>query len=130
MADPLAASPHASSAAPDTASPVLPAQPASRVREVTTRSLSQFTDTKHLVTVMMDAITAHKSLYELGGVLHGDINNNTIIILDSPGGDTRGALVDFDLPYSMPAIRKIGDPDPVGPPPQRNRPYYWRAPGV
>ncbi|RPD60457.1 hypothetical protein L226DRAFT_612036 [Lentinus tigrinus ALCF2SS1-7] len=103
-----------------------PARP-SRVREVTTRSLSEFTDTKHLVTVMLDAIKAHKSLYEVGGVLHGDINNNTIIILQSSDGESNGALVDFDLPYSMPAVRKLGDPHP---PIQRNRPYYWRAPGV
>ena len=54
----------------------------------------------------------------MGGVLHGDINNNTIIIVEMSDGDSKGALVDFDLPYSITT------------PPQRNRPYYWRPPGV
>ena len=133
----------------------------SRVRKVTTKTLHQFTDTKQLVTVMMDAIKgestlvldhpiihqrqrpererglttsrrlpAHRTLYEVGGVLHGDINNNTIIIVETSDGDSKGALVDFDLPYSINFVRKIGNPDKVAPPPQRNRPYYWRPPGV
>ena len=45
-------------------------------------------------------------------------------------GDSKGALVDFDLPYSITAVRKLGDPDKAAPRPQRNRPYYWRPPGV
>ena len=58
------------------------------------------------------------------------VNNNTIIIVEMSDSDSKGALVDFDLPYSITSIRKIGDPDKVAPPPQRNRPYYWRPPGV
>ncbi len=45
--------------------------------------------------------------------MHGDINTNTIIILDWPAGSdhegprNHGALVDFDIPYTIQAVRKL-----------------------
>ena len=79
--------------------------------------------------------------------MHGDINPNTIIILDWPassmsrqqacaadgdgtvhddaargdedGARTDGALVDFDYPVSVAARRKLVNPDPAMPPPRR-----------
>ena len=74
--------------------------------------------------------TAHQHLYEDAGILHGNINNNTIIMLKRPDGSVEGALVDFDLPLSVAAQRKKYNPDPAVPPSARSRDYYWRGPGV
>ena len=74
--------------------------------------------------------TAHQHLYEDAGILHGNINNNTIIMLKRPDGSVEGALVDFDLPLSVAAQRKKYNPDPAVPPSGRSRDYYWRGPGV
>ncbi|KAI0684682.1 hypothetical protein C8T65DRAFT_836365, partial [Cerioporus squamosus] len=95
--------------------------PRPRVRPVSPRTLNELKSSQELVYVMFCAVQAHQHLYERAGVLHGDINPNTILILDwprprrcpSPHGEgasegegfTEGALVDFDVPYSAAAWR-------------------------
>ncbi|KAI0671988.1 hypothetical protein C8Q78DRAFT_1077579 [Trametes maxima] len=89
------------------------AHPPPRVRTVTPRDLVHFSDTRELAAVMLDAINAHKRLYEDAKTLHGDINPNTIVIFNFdqpregsvPPGDQSahenravGALIDFDPP--------------------------------
>lgn len=57
--------------------------------------------------------TAHRRLWEEAKTLHGDVNTNTIIRLDWPEGSAHngppnhGALVDFDIPYTIQAVRKL-----------------------
>ncbi|KAI0364494.1 hypothetical protein BV20DRAFT_974429 [Pilatotrama ljubarskyi] len=82
-----------------------------RVRQVRARALVDYEDTRELVSIMLDAVVAHRHLYEDVGVVHGDINPNTIVICEfddaKPGakadnakGGVRaiGALVDYDGP--------------------------------
>ncbi|KAI0698674.1 hypothetical protein C8Q76DRAFT_584021, partial [Earliella scabrosa] len=98
--------------------PVQPRRP-SRLKDVSPRTLEDFKNSRELVWTMLGAIEAHRALYEKAGTLHGDINTNTIIILDWPAGSeqdgqqrrppTEGALVDFDVPYSREAWRKAGE---------------------
>ncbi|TFK87266.1 hypothetical protein K466DRAFT_586512 [Polyporus arcularius HHB13444] len=100
------------------------AQPFQRVRRVSPRTLDQFTNSHELVYVVAGAVRAHERLYKEAGVLHGDINPNTILILDWPASEgdsdgaaqgkarTEGALVDFDVPYSLEGIRQLVHPWP------------------
>ncbi|EIW51915.1 uncharacterized protein TRAVEDRAFT_24668 [Trametes versicolor FP-101664 SS1] len=94
--------PAASNNTADTTNPADNSKPASkRVRAVHTRALVDFTDPRELAQVMLDAVTAHKHLYEDAGILHGDINPNTIAIFAFPdGGGARsvGGLIDCDEP--------------------------------
>ncbi|KAI0649581.1 hypothetical protein C8Q79DRAFT_882540, partial [Trametes meyenii] len=111
--------PMSSSNSPPAAEPAQPDMPAEsaaqrpRVRTVTPRDLVHFSNTRELATVMLDAINAHKRLYEDANTLHGDINPNTIVIFDfdqpqqvsaPPGAQSAhenravGALIDFDPP--------------------------------
>ncbi|KAI0351814.1 hypothetical protein OH77DRAFT_1366657, partial [Trametes cingulata] len=93
--------------APSTGHTLIP----KRVRQVKARSLIDFGDTREFMSIMLDAIVAHRHLYEDAGILHGDINPNTIVILEfddaMPGASTDdargraraiGALVDYDGP--------------------------------
>ncbi|KAJ8455638.1 hypothetical protein ONZ51_g12374 [Trametes cubensis] len=88
---------------PRAGSSTQPARPARRVKEVNTRSLTDFKDTRELAQVMLDAITAHKRLYEDANILHGDVNPNTLVIFEpvagaEEGARTMGALIDYDGP--------------------------------
>ncbi|CDO78247.1 hypothetical protein BN946_scf184789.g3 [Trametes cinnabarina] len=97
-------------------------RPGRRIREVRARALTDFENPRELVSVMMDAIYAHKQLYEDAKILHGDINPNTIVIFEEPDSEpegvsgsgsgqgnprgrarvrARGGLVDFDPPLEM-----------------------------
>ncbi|KAL1948018.1 hypothetical protein VTO73DRAFT_12093 [Trametes versicolor] len=92
--------PAASNNPADTTNPADNSKPA-RVRTVQTRSLVDFADPRELAQVMLDAVTAHKHLYEDAGILHGDINPNTIAIFafpDGGGGRSVGGLIDCDEP--------------------------------
>ncbi|KAH9848171.1 hypothetical protein C2E23DRAFT_845658 [Lenzites betulinus] len=88
-------------------SPSAPFKPQPRVRPVSARALVDFSDERELVQVMMDAVQAHKRLYEDGKILHGDINPNTIFIVNPGPGPVPsaaapqravGAIIDFDMP--------------------------------
>ncbi|KAI0820399.1 hypothetical protein BC628DRAFT_1330412 [Trametes gibbosa] len=81
-----------------------------RVRTVTARALVDFVDPRELCQVMLDAVHAHKRLYEDAKILHGDINPNTIFIFN-PDYSTQpptssaplrpvGAIIDFDQPIT------------------------------
>ncbi|KAI0752317.1 hypothetical protein C8Q80DRAFT_1266873 [Daedaleopsis nitida] len=123
----------------------------SRLKPVSPRSLEEMTSGFELVYTILGSIKAHRRLYEDAGYVHGDINPNTIIILDwsaadgkdaardgAGGGDakdkgkgknedkgarTEGALVDFDIPYTREAIRKLGEDWP----PKNENPFQaWK----
>lgn len=62
------------------------------------RPLHSYQSVKQLLGALLDAIRAHKSLFEDGEILHRDISENNIIITDAATkGDTRGMLIDLDL---------------------------------
>ncbi|RDX52115.1 hypothetical protein OH76DRAFT_1400460 [Lentinus brumalis] len=65
-----------------------PSRPRTRVRHVSPRSLSEIKSSYELVSVVYGAVHAHQQLYERAGVLHGDINPNTILILDWPASSS------------------------------------------
>ncbi len=44
---------------------------------------------------------AHQRLLCEAGTLHGDVNINTVLLIDFPDGKTQGALVDFDKPITL-----------------------------
>ncbi|KAI0634636.1 hypothetical protein C8Q77DRAFT_1026844, partial [Trametes polyzona] len=89
----------------DTSSTVL-----RRVRQVKTRSLVHFDDSRELIQIMIDVLKAHKRLFDDADILHGDINPNTIVIFEFDNGKGKnsagegdgdrpvGAIVDFDEP--------------------------------
>ncbi|KAI0780257.1 hypothetical protein C8Q74DRAFT_1368001 [Fomes fomentarius] len=85
----------------------------SRLKEVQPRELCQMENFREVTLTIHDAIEAHRRLWEDAKTLHGDVNNNTIIILDWPEGSdhkgprNHGALVDFDIPYTIQAVRKL-----------------------
>ncbi|TBU37764.1 hypothetical protein BD309DRAFT_973314 [Dichomitus squalens] len=99
----------------------------SRLERVKPRDLCEFKHSLQLVEVMLGAIVAHKRLYDDAGILHGDINPNTIVMLEGEDGKVKGALIDYDMPLCEAAMRKILKPDPAVPPPQqkRYRMGYW-----
>jgi serine/threonine protein kinase len=62
------------------------------------RSIHEFTSVKELLEVCRDAVKAHKSLYDEGKILHRDISDNNIIIIDAKRQeDPKGMLIDLDL---------------------------------
>ena len=69
---------------------------------------------------------AHQRLYLEGGTLHGDVNINTVLLIDFPDGTSQGALIDFDMPIVMSKDNKGSTVDAA----KRVRPYYWRGPGL
>ncbi|RPD60461.1 hypothetical protein L226DRAFT_569972 [Lentinus tigrinus ALCF2SS1-7] len=91
-----------------------------RVRTVSPRSLLDMKSSFELTYTVYRAIQAHERLYKDAGVLHGDINPNTILILDWPADEAAGrprpmldgALVDFDVPYSVEGLRHLVHPWP------------------
>ncbi|KAG9229469.1 hypothetical protein BJ875DRAFT_537697 [Amylocarpus encephaloides] len=51
-----------------------------------------------LLEALRDAIRGHKSLLEVGKILHGDVSENNIIITEATTkGDPKGMLIDLDL---------------------------------
>ncbi|OAA35271.1 serine/threonine-protein kinase Sgk2 [Metarhizium rileyi] len=62
------------------------------------RVLSDFSTIQELLEALRDAIRAHRSLYIKGGILHGDISSNNIIIPSSRNANSfKGMLIDLDL---------------------------------
>ena len=62
------------------------------------RALDDFKTIRELLTVLRDAIKAHRSLLCDGGILHRDISENNIIITDPKQADGfMGMLIDLDL---------------------------------
>ncbi|KAF8509369.1 hypothetical protein BU17DRAFT_70468 [Hysterangium stoloniferum] len=57
------------------------------------RSLSDFRDTKEMVTAVRDAIVAHGDAYDKAEILHRDISSGNILITATGGG----LLIDWDL---------------------------------
>ncbi|OJT09308.1 hypothetical protein TRAPUB_14247 [Trametes pubescens] len=101
MPDPAPSSAPPDTPAPSTADNTTTPTASKRVRTVHIRSLVNFADSRELAQVMLDAVTAHKHLYEDAGILHGDINPNTIAICAfprEPGARAVGALLDCDEP--------------------------------
>ncbi|KAI9655951.1 MAG: hypothetical protein M1829_000461 [Trizodia sp. TS-e1964] len=68
------------------------------------KPILQFESIKVLLKVLLDAITAHKSLLIEANILHRDVSENNIIQTDPQDNDGRlGMLIDLDL------ATKIGD---------------------
>ncbi|KAF8523346.1 hypothetical protein BU17DRAFT_9390, partial [Hysterangium stoloniferum] len=57
------------------------------------RSLTDFRNTKEMVTAVRDAITAHGDTYDKAEILHRDISSADILIIDTGGR----LLIDWDL---------------------------------
>ena len=70
------------------------------------RAINKYGSITELLTALCDAIKAHKSLYIQGGILHRDISENNIIIMDpeKTGGFT-GMLIDLDLAKAVDSAR-------------------------
>ena len=56
------------------------------------RRLSEYEDSHELVSVLLDAMVAHKDAWEKAEILHRDISTGNIIIHDG-----KGILIDWDL---------------------------------
>ncbi|KAI0656364.1 hypothetical protein C8Q70DRAFT_921664 [Cubamyces menziesii] len=70
------------------------------------RPLSRFKSTRELAMAMRDAIRGHQIAMKYGGILHRDISNGNILIVDRPvpeKPDCKGVLHDFDY-SSMTAV--------------------------
>ncbi|EJF62051.1 hypothetical protein DICSQDRAFT_136159 [Dichomitus squalens LYAD-421 SS1] len=115
------------SAPPESSGAAQAEPPTSRLERVKPRDLCEFKHSMQLVEVMLGAIVAHKQLHDDAGILHGDINPNTIVMLEGEDGKVRGALIDYDMPLCEAAMRKLLKPDRAVPPPQqkRYRMGYW-----
>ncbi|KUI68648.1 hypothetical protein VM1G_03803 [Cytospora mali] len=62
------------------------------------RAVHRFTSTTELLQAYRDFVKAHRSLYYDGEILHRDISENNIIIIDTEvDSDPRGMLIDLDL---------------------------------
>ncbi|KAF8497628.1 hypothetical protein BU17DRAFT_18131, partial [Hysterangium stoloniferum] len=57
------------------------------------RSLTDFRNTKEMVTPVRDAITAHGDAYDRAEILHIYVNSGNIVITHIGGG----LLIDWDL---------------------------------
>ncbi|KAI0752304.1 hypothetical protein C8Q80DRAFT_1266860 [Daedaleopsis nitida] len=53
-----------------------------RLRPVTLRPLFQAKSTVQLATATLDALQAHRALLTRADTLHGDVNNNTVLIVE------------------------------------------------
>ncbi|KDQ49523.1 hypothetical protein JAAARDRAFT_42857 [Jaapia argillacea MUCL 33604] len=88
--------------------------PAPRKRLATpliTYPLDQFEDARLLVMALTDCIEAHRSLYEIGNTLHGNIcpYNLRIVAPNQEGQSGCGMLIDLDIatPYARWAYNGI-----------------------
>ncbi|EIW51916.1 uncharacterized protein TRAVEDRAFT_53911 [Trametes versicolor FP-101664 SS1] len=118
------------------AAPPPPMTRPSRVRAVSPRALSEMKNGRELVWAVLCALIGHKEIYEQAdGELHGDINPNSIVLLDHPGdarpwdqpGRTAGAMIYWEAPISIQTARKVGEvrDRPVPPPQQRRAMPPW-----
>ncbi|KAI0671989.1 hypothetical protein C8Q78DRAFT_1077580 [Trametes maxima] len=113
--------------------PSAPNRPA-RVQVVSPRDLSQIRSSLELVTAIFDSIEASQAVYEkIDGELHGDVNPNSLVIIDRTDPDSgvtssRGGLIYWEPPISMQTLRKIGNPDLPVPPPRPRNTYYYAPP--
>ncbi|KAF8491003.1 hypothetical protein BU17DRAFT_18695, partial [Hysterangium stoloniferum] len=57
------------------------------------RSLTDFKNTKEMVTAVRDAIIAHGDAYDKAEIFHRDISSGNILITQTGGG----LLIDWDL---------------------------------
>ncbi len=130
----------------EAAPPPAPTPRPSRVRAVSPRALSEIKNGHELVwgvlcallgpslpdlpltLILTHACAGHKGIYEQAdGELHGDINPNSIVLLDHPGAArpwdqparTAGAMIYWEPPISIQTARKMGEVrDRPCPPPQ------------
>ncbi len=73
------------------------------------RPLEQFRNVTELLEALRDAIRAHRSLYQDGGILHQDISINNIIITEQGAADEpKGMLIDLDVSMEL----KLGPVNP------------------
>ncbi|KAL1954026.1 hypothetical protein VTO42DRAFT_1804 [Malbranchea cinnamomea] len=61
------------------------------------RPIYEYAEPLELLEALRDAITAHKSLYMDGKILHRDISENNIIITDPKKTGFAGMLIDMDF---------------------------------
>ncbi|KAF7858906.1 hypothetical protein EAF04_008947 [Stromatinia cepivora] len=62
------------------------------------RPLHTYRSVKELLVVFRDAIVGHKSLFDDGKILHRDVSENNIIIVDSATKEgSEGRMIDLDL---------------------------------
>jgi hypothetical protein len=62
------------------------------------RPLYEYQSVRELLEVLRDAIQGHRSLFEVGKILHRDISENNIIITELPAEEApKGRLIDLDL---------------------------------
>ncbi|KAG9230390.1 hypothetical protein BJ875DRAFT_487995 [Amylocarpus encephaloides] len=62
------------------------------------RPLHEYQSARELLEALRDAIRGHRSLLELGKILHRDVSENNIIITEIPAEDApKGRLIDLDL---------------------------------
>jgi hypothetical protein len=62
------------------------------------RPINRFKSVREFLETCRDSIKAHRSLYYDGKILHRDISENNIIVMDAEGErDPRGMLIDLDL---------------------------------
>ncbi|KAE8354714.1 hypothetical protein BDV28DRAFT_73102 [Aspergillus coremiiformis] len=59
--------------------------------------LSSFTSDTELLIVIRDCISAHRSLFVQGNILHRDISDSNLIISRNKAGQPEGRLIDLDL---------------------------------
>ena len=66
------------------------------------RPLSTFKTRLELLQVLRDAIKAHRSLFQVGKILHQDVSANKIIITEPQrDGDPNGILIDLDVAMNL-----------------------------
>jgi hypothetical protein len=69
------------------------------------RPLHAYRSIRELLEALRDAIKGHKSLLEDGKILHRDVSENNIIIVERPAeGDPKGRLIDLDLAKELGSI--------------------------
>lgn len=65
------------------------------------KDLSNAKDTLEFACAMYDAVRAHKSLYEVGRIIHRDVSAGNILILLSPSDEPHGLLIDWEMGKDM-----------------------------
>jgi serine/threonine protein kinase len=67
--------------------------------------LHAYRSVRELLEALRDAIMGHKSLFEVGGILHRDISENNIIITEAATeGNPKGMLIDLDLAKELDSL--------------------------
>lgn len=66
------------------------------------RRLKTFRTRLELLTVLRDAVTAHRLLFQEARIIHQDISaTNIIIVDDEEDGESRGVLIDLDVALNI-----------------------------